>query len=197
VGNWRVAALGVTKGHTVTVGGGVLPGTMTLDEGFTSEALAEVLETGYPVVHLASHFHFDSKNPEQSSLLLGDGSGLPLSRIETEDFKFKSVDLLALSACQTARGGTDATGKEIEGFRALAQKRGAKAVLATLWPVFDESTGLLMPNFYRLYADEGKKLSIAEFLRQAQLQMIDNQIAGKDYQHPFYWGPFVLMGDWR
>jgi len=90
----------------------------------------------------------------------------------------------------------DASGKEIEGFGALAQKRGAKAVLATLWPVFDESTGLLMSNFYRLH-QEASKPSIAAALRDAQLQMIDNKIAGKDFRHPFYWAPFVLMGDWR
>ena len=218
VGNWKVAGLGVTKEHQYGRGkftalpavkdelasivrtkenaGGVLTGSMTLDEGFTADRLQEVLETGYPVIHLASHFHFDKKNPEQSFLLLGDGTGLPLTRIESEDFKFKNVDLLALSACQTARGGVDASGKEIEGFGALAQKRGAKAVLATLWPVFDESTGLLMSTFYRLHQDANKP-SIAVALRDAQLQMIDNKVAGKNFTHPFYWAPFVLMGDWR
>lgn len=222
-GNWKVAGLGVTEGHDFNQDGlrgkfsplpavkdelksivktqsnpeGVLPGYMVFDEDFTTDTLMEVLETGYPVIHLASHFHFNPKNPENSFLLLGDGSGLDLKRIETEDFQFKSVDLIALSACQTARGGVDATGKEIEGFGALAQKRGAKAVLATLWPVFDESTGLLMANFYRLHADAEKKLSIAESLREAQLLMIDNKVEGKNFQHPFYWGPFVLMGDWR
>jgi CHAT domain-containing protein len=218
VGNWKVAGLGVTKEHkygrgkftalpavrdelasivrTKSNAAGVLNGVMTLDDGFTAEELQEVLETGYPVIHLASHFHFDKKNPEQSFLLLGDGTGLPLIRIESEDFKFKNVDLLALSACQTARGGVDASGKEIEGFGALAQKRGAKAVLATLWPVFDESTGLLMSNFYRLH-EGGDKPSIATALRKAQLLMIDNKTEGKDFRQPFYWAPFVLMGDWR
>ena len=217
-GNWKVAGLGVTKEHkygrgkftalpavkdelasivrTQANAGGVLNGVMTLDEGFTADKLQEVLETGYPVIHLASHFHFDKKNPEQSFLLLGDGSGLPLTTIESEDFKFKNVDLLALSACQTARGGVDASGKEIEGFGALAQKRGAKAVLATLWPVFDESTGLLMSNFYRLHEDKNKP-SVATALRDAQLLMIDNKIEGKDFRQPYYWAPFVLMGDWR
>ncbi|MDR0827352.1 MAG: CHAT domain-containing protein [Desulfovibrio sp.] len=218
VGNWKVAGLGVSKEHKYGRGtftalpavkdelasivrtrdnaSGALNGTMTLDEGFTADKLQEVLETGYPVIHLASHFHFDKKNPEKSFLLLGDGNGLPLTQIESEDFKFKNVDLLALSACQTARGGVDADGKEIEGFGALAQKRGAKAVLATLWPVFDESTGLLMSNFYRLH--EGKdKPGIAGSLREAQLQMIDRKIQGKDFSQPFYWAPFVLMGDWR
>ncbi|MDR1776304.1 MAG: CHAT domain-containing protein [Desulfovibrio sp.] len=217
-GNWKVAGLGVTKEHkygrgkftalpavkdelvsivrTQANAGGVLNGVMTLDEGFTTDMLQDVLETGYPVIHLASHFHFDKKNPEQSFLLLGDGTGLPLTKIESEDFKFKNVDLLALSACQTARGGVDASGKEIEGFGALAQKRGAKAVLATLWPVFDESTGLLMSNFYRLHEGSDKP-SIASALREAQLLMIDNKVEGKDFRQPFYWAPFVLMGDWR
>jgi len=106
------------------------------------------------------------------------------------------VDLLALSACQTARGGTDASGKEVEGFGALAQKRGARAVLATLWPVFDESTGLLMSRIYILRKEDAK-ISLAENLRRAQLHLIENKVPGKNFTHPYYWAPFVLMGDWR
>ena len=219
-GNWRVAGLGVTKQHKFGRGTfpalpsvkdelksivknkdneqGVLQGTMTLDEGFTKEKLAEVLESGAPVVHLATHFHFEAKKPEDSFLLLGDGTGLYLPQIESEDFKFKSVDLLALSACQTAQGGVDATGKEIEGFGALAQKRGAKAVMATLWPVNDESTGMFMSNVYRLHEDKDKKPSIAGCMRQTQMAMIDGQLKGSEsFAHPYFWGPFVLMGDWR
>ena len=219
-GNWRVAGLGVTKQYKFGRGTfpalpsvkdelksivknkdneqGVLQGTMTLDEGFTKEKLAEVLESGAPVVHLATHFHFEAKKPEDSFLLLGDGTGLYLPQIESEDFKFKSVDLLALSACQTAQGGVDATGKEIEGFGALAQKRGAKAVMATLWPVNDESTGMFMSNVYRLHEDKDKKPSIAGCMRQTQMAMIDGQLKGSEsFAHPYFWGPFVLMGDWR
>jgi CHAT domain-containing protein len=217
-GNWTVAGLGVTKEHkwgrgtftalpavkdelnaivkTPGKDSGVLKGVVTFDEGFTAAKLQQTLETGYPVVHLASHFHFDKKNPERSFLLLGDGKGLFLTNLESQDFKFNNVDLLALSACQTARGGVDAKGKEVEGFGALAQKRGAKAVLATLWPVFDESTGLLMADFYAFHQSP-EHPGIAASLRDAQLRMIDNKIKGKDFRHPFYWGPFVVMGDWR
>jgi CHAT domain-containing protein len=53
-----------------------------------------------------------------------------------------------------------------------------------------------MSNFYRLHQDKSKP-SIAASLRDAQLRMIDNKIAGKDFRQPFYWAPFVLMGDWR
>ena len=212
----RVAGLGVTKEHKYGRGKfsalpavkdelativksdstpkGLVPGYMTLDEGFTDKELLRVLGEKYPMVHMASHFHFNAKNPQESFLLLGDGSGLNLQRIMNENFDFKAVDLLALSACQTARGGVDANGKEVEGFGALAQKRGAKAVLATLWPVFDESTGLLMARFYAL---RGDKLSSAASLQKSQLEMIDRKVPGKDFSHPFYWAPFVLMGDWR
>ena len=218
-GERKVAGLGVTKEHqygrgkftalpavkdelkTIVKTGdnpaGIVPGMMTLDEGFVDKTLQDVLRQKYPIVHMASHFHFNPKNPGQSFLLLGDGSGLSLERIATsDDFKFNSVELLALSACQTARGGTDANGKEVEGFGALAQQRGARAVLATLWPVFDESTGLLMSRLYVLRKDDAK-ISLAETLRQAQLQLIENKVPGKNFTHPFYWAPFVLMGDWR
>ena len=212
----KVAGLGVTKEHKYGRGKfsalpavkdelativksdsnpkGLVPGYMALDEGFTDKELLRVLGEKYPMVHMASHFHFNAKNPQESFLLLGDGSGLNLQRIMNENFDFKAVDLLALSACQTARGGVDASGKEVEGFGALAQKRGAKAVLATLWPVFDESTGLLMARFYALRSE---KLSAAASLQKAQLEMVEKKIPGKDFSHPFYWAPFVLMGDWR
>ena len=212
----KVAGLGVTKEHKYGRGTfsalpavkdelativksdsnpkGLVPGYMTLDEGFTDKELLRVLDEKYPMVHMASHFHFNARNPQESFLLLGDGSGLSLQRIMNENFDFKTVDLLALSACQTARGGVDANGKEVEGFGALAQKRGAKAVLATLWPVFDESTGLLMARFYAL---RGENLSVAASLQKSQLEMINKTIQGKDFSHPFYWAPFVLMGDWR
>jgi CHAT domain-containing protein len=202
-GRGKFTALPAVKGELTTIvktgdnPAGIVPGMMALDEGFVDKTLQNVLQQKYPIVHMASHFHFNPKNPGQSFLLLGDGSGLNLERIATSDeFKFNSVELLALSACQTARGGTDANGKEVEGFGALAQKRGARAVLATLWPVFDESTGLLMSRIYALRKDDAK-MSLAETLRQAQLQLIENKVSGKNFTHPFYWAPFVLMGDWR
>jgi CHAT domain-containing protein len=118
-----------------------------------------------------------------------------------------------LSACETAvGGGKDANGMEIEGLGALVQKQGAKAVIATLWPVADESTGLLMQQFYRLR--ESGRLTKAEALRQAQLEFIqgkhqpgaataqrglDTPNAPKpasSYTHPYYWAPFILMGNW-
>jgi CHAT domain-containing protein len=62
--------------------------------------------------------------------------------------------------------------------------------------IASRSVGPMMSSFYRLHGGRDKP-SIAAALRQAQLSMIDNKVDGKDFRHPFFWGPFVLMGDWR
>ena len=172
----------------------------------------------YPVVHLASHFVFRSGNEENSYLMLGDDQQLTLAYIRDEDFDLGALELLTLSACNTAMGGN---GSEIEGFGALAQNQGAKSVLATLWEVADESTGSFMGEFYRIW--EAEDLTKAEALRRVQLAFISGAIkpamrdagvqrsvgcltcdtaeeeatpAITDYRHPYYWAPFILMGNW-
>ena len=82
-------------------------------------------------------------------------------------------------------------GREIEGFGVIAQQQGAKAVLATLWPVADQSTAALMADMYR--RRQGLSLSKIEALRQAQLALQ----AQPKYAHPYYWAPFILMGNWK
>jgi CHAT domain-containing protein/Tfp pilus assembly protein PilF len=215
--SWRVAAMGLTRQHQnfsalpsvkgelegiIRAGNqGVLPGELHLDDAFTANRLRAALDKAYPVLHLASHFKFQPGTEANSFLLLGDGKHLSLKDLKEDDYRFEDVDLITLSACETAvGGGKDANGMEIEGLGALAQKQGAKGVLATLWPVADESTGLLMQQFYRLR--EAGQLTKAEALRQAQLRFING--AGGDakpdtkgqYRHPFYWAPFILMGNW-
>ena len=235
---WRLAALGVTRrvGDFEPLPGvrselegivgtkarrGVFPGEMYLDEFFTANVMREVLLKGYPVVHVASHFVFQSGTDAANSfLLLGDGKRLTLTDFNHGPFDFRYVDLIALSACETALGN----GKELEGFAAIVQRRGAKSVLATLWRVADESTAMLMQNMYRIRADI-PGMTKAEALRQAQLALVrgdqggskrlvtrslvsathssDTSVAqsgrgdpAKRYAHPFYWAPFVLMGNW-
>jgi CHAT domain-containing protein len=132
------------------------------------------------------------------------------------------VELLTLSACETGFGDSG-NGSEADVLAMLAEQRGAAAVLATPWPVADESTPELMQSFYRLR--EGHILSKAEALQQAQLAMLRGapnfnapqgdqrgilQYAGqgantpsfridpqKPLAHPYYWAAFVLSGDWR
>jgi CHAT domain-containing protein len=151
---------------------------------------------------------------DDSFLLLGDGEHLPLGKIRnTRALSFKGIDLLTLSACQTARG-TDGNGAEIDGFGTTAQLNGAGAVMASLWPVSDAATPLLMRDFYAGIMQNG--LDKAEALRQAQIKMlhstdsavatIDRAAAALDapepkakagFDHPYFWSAFVLMGNWQ
>ena len=100
------------------------------------------------------------------------------------------VEILTLSACETGLGSSSADGREIEGFGGLAQRQGAKTVLATLWPVADKSTALFMPYLYRSLTEE--RNSRAKALQLTQQYFIDSE----QFSHPFYWGSFILMGNW-
>jgi CHAT domain-containing protein len=206
--NWQAAGLGVTRKHgnfdplpavrtemssIIRTGAtGVLPGEVHLDEAFTAQRLKDVSQRRFPVVHVASHFQFSPGTEINSFLLLGDGTQLTLGDIRTQNYRFDDVDLLTLSACDTGLGGgRDQRGREIEGFGVIAQQQGAKAVLATLWKVADSSTATLMGDMYRRRVQGG--LSKIEALRQAQMSMA----AQPRTAHPFYWAPFVLMGNWK
>ena len=211
---WRVGGLGMTRETPEFIalpavreelegilrhdGRGVLDGEVHFDEAFNLAKFRSVLNKNYPVIHIASHFVFRPGTEEDSFLLMGDGSRLSLKAIKDTDMDFNGVDLLTLSACDTGSGGgTDANGREVEGFGALAQRQGAKSVIATLWSVADESTGQFMQQFYALR--ENRMLSKVEALRQAQLALIngDEAMKLKAYPHPFFWAPFILMGNTR
>lgn len=188
---------------------GALPGAVFLDAAFTAEALRAALLDGAPVVHVASHFVFRPGAAADSYLALGGGARLALDRLAGPQFPFDRVELLALSACQTAVG-TFAAGQPLDSFSALALSRGARAVVASLWPVADDSTAALMQAFYRHLAAGASK---AEALRRAQLALIGGPGAGgaparkfglpdapaapPPGRHPYAWAPFVLVGDWR
>ena len=187
------------------------------------------LSEGYNVVHIASHFSYQAANPERSFLLLGDGGHLEMSKIQDLTNLFEKTDLVTLSACDTAVGSAmkDANGKDVEGFAYVTQKLGAMAVIASLWPVDDVGTQVLMPRFYSLHQSG---LSKAEALRQAQLSLLkgsresdgatttqrsserlsDGALLAANipfkafkadpnakYSHPYYWAPFVLIGNWK
>jgi CHAT domain-containing protein len=188
--NWNALGLGVSKAHGERIPAlpgvveeihgiikdranstGVLPGTIKLDEQFTQEAMLSGLRQRPPVVHVASHFQFTPGNETNSALLLGDGTFLSLAQIKSLPNVFGGVELLTLSACNTATGGGGASGKEVEGFGVLAQRQGAKAVVASLWPVADRSTKVLMQDFYRL-REAKPDTTKAEALRQAQLRLL-------------------------
>ncbi len=100
----------------------------------------------------------------------------------------KPIELLVLSACQTASGDKRAT----LGLAGLALRSGASSTLASLWSVNDESTANLMSEFYRQLTEPNQFISKAEALRQAQLSMLKNPL----YDHPYFWASFVLVGNW-
>ena len=205
---WQAAGLGVTRewpefkplagvkaemgGIVKTAAGGVMPGEVYLDEAFTALRLKDVSQRKFPLLHVASHFRFSPGTEVNSFLLLGDGERLTLGDIRTQNYRFDNVDLLTLSACDTGLGGgRDEQGREIEGFGVIAQQQGAKAVLATLWPVADQSTAILMSDLYR--RRQAMNLTKIEALKQAQVAL---QVQPK-YAHPYYWAPFILMGNWK
>jgi CHAT domain-containing protein len=197
---------------------GVIQGESFFDENFTQEKLFKSLRAGASIIHIASHFKFRNAK-DQSFLLLGDGNPLTVSTLKRELF-FDELDLLTLSACDTATGISSGNGVEVESLGDVTLKKGVMAVLATLWPVNDASTGLLMADFYSLRYRES--LNKAEALRKAQLNLMRNVTisanttprgvpapfgslatptaepwTGEGFSHPYYWAPFVLMGNWR
>ena len=210
---WRVSAFGMTQAapplaalkgvrdeleSIVHVAGGtkgVLPGTISLDRDFDRPHLEAALRGQRRVVHIGSHFVLSTTGGEDSSyLLLGDGSHLSLDQIATLDFS--GVEQLTLSACNTANGGgKDENGIEVEGMASVVATQGAASVLAALWPVSDQSTASLMRAFYQ-GRSEGGGQTRAQALRQAQLELLHGDGTAAPYAHPFFWAPFVIMGNW-
>ncbi len=168
-----------------TVGGIVL-----VDREFTSEALRqEIKYSDYPIVHIATHGQFSS-SLEDTFLLAWDDklnisqldSILQTRSLDRED----AIELLVLSACETASGDKRAA----LGLAGMAVRAGARSTLATLWSVNDRATTKLMSDFYHELSD--KHLTKANAVRQAQLSLLHS----RGYEHPFYWAPYVLLGNW-
>lgn len=200
---WSLTGLGATRGNEELaplpgvrdelqrIGAGPLPASIYLDDAFTPQRLATALQGPDPLLHLATHFTFRPGALDSSYLLLGDNSRLSLQDIRRRRLSFAGVELLTLSACDTAfGGGLDETGAEIESFAALAQLQGAKAVLATLWPVADSSTADFMVAFYNRRS-QGRGMAKAEALRRTQMAFIRSQA------HPYVWAAWLLMGNPR
>jgi CHAT domain-containing protein len=135
---------------------------------------------------------------------------------DNKNLGLRHTDLLTLSACETGMSGSASNGREVDGLGTTAQMKGAKAVISSLWEVNDASTGELMGDFYKRWADGAGKVTKVEALRQAQLDLLLGRVtpqSGKTgrgfasakpeqnvpagYTHPYYWAPFVLMGNWR
>lgn len=170
---------------------GILTGKVYMDEAFTRDALEAELEERSPILHIASHFSMRPGDDTNSFLLLGDGTQLTLADINSSSkLRFRGVELMTLSACSTALS-SEGTGVEVEGFGVLAQAKGAEAVVATLWNVADDATATFMENFYGGLSTG--ELDKAKALQAAQVTMITDP----ETAHPYYWAPYILMGNWK
>jgi CHAT domain-containing protein len=144
-------------------------------------------------IHFAVHGLINEDKPDLSSLVLTSrrNSGEDGLLQATEIFKLKlNPELVVLSACQTGLGKL-VRGEGIVGLTRAFMYAGTPSVMVSLWSVSDLSTSVLMGEFYKNLIKN--KLSKTDALRKAQLTLMSNE----KYAHPFYWAPFILIGDWR
>ncbi len=218
--NTRVLAMGLTEAREGlsalpaveieirTIANQVLAGTTFLDKDFTVNNLQEQRgKAKYGILHLGTHGKFLQDRSSESFIQFWD-SRLRASQIPALRFDQPVIDMLTLSACETAVGNN-------LGISGLAVESGARSILASLWAVSDAGTAPLMISFYKAFPDA---LSKATALRKAQLDLINgkvkivnNQIVGVaglaaialpkgtgnvDISHPFFWSSFILVGNW-
>ncbi len=176
---------------------GIFPGKEFFNQAFDFDTLRNNLR-GNQILHIATHGEFVSGSADASYIVLGTGKKLPIPEI-TNLSDLYYVHLVVLSACQTAVGEKGQDGVEINSISSKFLSQGTKAVIASLWLVNDESTSLLMQNFYGNLAKSTsqKHITKAEALHQAQLSLL---YGGKnpqqnDFSHPYYWAPFILIGN--
>lgn len=159
-----------------------------IDRSFTDVNLEKQIDSAkYTIVHIATHGNFSS-NSEETYILTWN------KLLKLEDFDklfhintnadFQAIELLVLSACETANGDKRAT----LGLSGIAISAGARSTLASLWAVEDKSTAQLMSQFYRELQQH--KSNKAKALQQAQIKLLKNS------EPPLIWAPYVLVGNW-
>lgn len=196
----------------------LLPNTTTLiDQTFNRTNLSQHVPQS-SILHLATHGMFVPGSPDQSIILLGDGSSISLREIE-QQWQFPNLSLVVLSACETAIGGKLGNGIEILGFGYQMQRTGSRAAISSLWKVDDGGTQVLMTAFYTALKQGMTK---AQALQETQKALITGnygtvggrrsdievRLDGHDGQlgqaralstdklsHPYYWSPFILIGN--
>ncbi|NER52081.1 MAG: CHAT domain-containing protein [Symploca sp. SIO1A3] len=178
----------------------IFPGSKSkelLNEKFTQKSFKDELEqTPYPMLHIATHGQFRAIQ-EETFLVTGNNGKLTLEDLENTISSVSSQpnsgELLALTACQTAKGDDRAA----LGLAGIAVRAGVSSALASLWSINDASTPLLVKEFYDNLSRPG--VSKAQALQAAQRKLIEakkeKEIKNK-YAHPYYWAPFILIGNW-
>lgn len=147
----------------------------------------------YSILHLATHGFVNSEKPELSGILLSQDStgGNDGMLYSGEMYNLKlNADLTVLSACETGLGKVR-KGEGIIGLTRALLYAGSKNIVVSLWPVSDQSTSNLMVDFYKNLLKGKKRKSYSHWLREAKLKMIEED----KYSNPFYWSPFILIGN--
>ena len=166
----------------------IVPSKTLLNERFSKNIIGKQIKNiPFSVIHFATHGQFSSKAKDTFVLTWDD-------KIQVNDFNNllqknndkEAIELLVLSACQTAEGDKRAA----LGLAGVAVRSGARSTLASLWAVDDQSTSAFMVEFYKQLNNKG--ISKAEALRQTQITFLKN----KNFTHPFFWAPFILVGNW-
>lgn len=207
--NIPFSALPATKTEVEAIAAQI-PRTTTLIDSQFSQAETLPKMQSHSIVHLATHGYFAIGQPEDSFIVFGDGSKASLK--DMENWTLTNVDLVVLSACETAISGSLGNGIEILGLGYQLQDRGAGAAIASLWKVSDDGTQALMQAFYE-QLKQGN-VSTSEALRRAQMAMINSDKKGTgsdranvrvvgnvpnatsgEFSHPFYWSAFILIGN--
>jgi len=212
---------GIVTDPTVNGSHGQFPGTILLNDRFTWKAMDEYVGS-QSIVHIASHFVLSQGSADHSYLLLAGkdqaSSGYHLSVADLKndrDLNLAGKELVTLSACQTGSGTAEnafhqsslpaGDGFEVEGVSDAILEKRAKSVISSLWSVGDQSTSILMVDFYRQWIGAKGSMTKIEALRQAQLDLLQGRATPglsappgpPGFSHPYYWAPFVLMGNWQ
>lgn len=164
--------------------------TSLLDQQFTKDALISKVNTvPFNVMHIATHGEFSSR--AQDTYILAANGPINVTEFDEilrnrDEVRSEAVELLVLSACQTAAGDNRAA----LGLAGAAVKAGARSTLASLWQIDDESTALFIGAFYKELKDG--KVTKAEALRRAQIKLLNHP----NYNAPGFWSAYVLIGNW-
>lgn len=172
---------------------GVATKSLLNDKFTTKEVQNQILNSDVSIIHLATHAQFSSIADDTFILFWDQRMNVKqlgnLLRNNTLTSR-RPIELLVLSACETAIGDQRAT----LGLAGVAVRSGARSTMATLWSVQDESTAKFMGHLYsQLEQAKKTKINKAQALQQAQLALLNDQ----QYSNPHFWAPFVVVGNWQ
>ena len=165
--------------------------TIILNNDFEKKEFERQVQLNpFPVVHLATHGVFSSI-PEETFIYAWDEK-ININQLENilqirAGINREPIQLLVLSACQTAEGDSRAA----LGIAGVALRANARSTVASLWQVGDSPTAKFMGEFYRQL--NRQNVNKAEAIRQAQIGFLEDE----NYAHPYYWAAFIFAGNWQ